>query len=213
MKELICVMIGVSLAACGVDQESSRTAESGVFNNGGPTSEALGQQGAVASQWSGLQADPCLGDSSDGLCFGIADTQCVASQTLVAECSLLCDGICVDLPSTKIPSCQCPSELSACGGLNGGGECRGDVLLVCKEGSLSAVDCAFHGSSCVENVEGAGCGAVGNYENCGALVSGPTCQGNTWMRCQSGAVVAVDCAEMNLLCGWDPAEEAYGCYK
>ncbi len=213
MNRLLFFIGILVFVACGSEPPAHSLSGEGVITVSGTTPGARKALGNASVQRAGaLEEDPCLGDSSDGVCYGLTNPDCLATQTIAVECEVLCSGFCTDLPATKLPSCVCDAGLSACDSIQDGGECRGDVLLLCQGGTLSAVDCGWHGLECVSTKDGAGCDAVGNYKNCGSLTYAPACLGHTWMRCVEGVPVGVDCLEQGLNCGWDPAAETYGCY-
>ena len=213
MKRILLIIV-VVCAGCGdTASPGSRGVSTGVFSGEGNAATLQAEAAAVAAS-SGPKTDPCLGVSDDGICFGLASPECNAAFVVAGECLDSCNGTCINGLSTLLPTCQCDAGFdSPCAQLAPGGECREDVVLRCDDGELLAVDCqATAGKRCVENENGAGCGAVGNVDLCGALVEGPVCEGNVWVRCKDGVVKRNDCTDEGLLCGWGPAEEGFGCY-
>ena len=211
----IMVAIGLFLTGWGCgDDGSSRGVSSGTYSIGNP-GEARNDRLEAVLGASGIPVDPCLGKSSDGICFGLATPDCEAAHVIAGECIAQCNGTCVDGLSTQLPTCQCDAGFpSPCEALKAGGECRGDIYLRCREGILEGINCPLTSESkCIETDDGAGCGEVGTANTCGVLVHGDVCEGNKWVRCDEGAVVKVDCSETDLLCGFDPVEGVLGCIE
>lgn len=214
MNRFTVFAIGLVVLACGPEQRSADRSLGGTTLL--PSTPGARQTVARVSVKAGeMKVDPCLGDSLDGICAGLADPECDAAHALAGECIAICNGTCINSVSTLLPACQCDAGYpDPCATLQAGGECRGDVVLRCEAGILKAIDCrASQNSACRESELGAGCGAVGNVDLCGVLLEGPACEGNVWVRCNSGQVLRTDCTEQGLLCGWDAEKEGFGCQK
>jgi len=213
MTRRLSIVLLLMLTGCGSDS-TKREVSSGYYSVVSP-GEARNVRLEVALNGSGIPVDPCLGESPDGICFGLANPDCEAAHVVAGECVSQCNGTCVNGLSTQLPVCQCDAGFpSPCETLASGGECRGDVLLHCLNGVLEGINCQLsEGLKCIDSDEGAGCGTVGSVNTCGALVHGDACEGNTWVRCEGGVVEKLDCSEDGLLCGWDPAEEVLGCLQ
>ena len=213
MNRFLLIAVGVLCCSCGPEQRSADRSLGGTtLLSSTPSARQVAQASIRAGE---IQVDPCLGDSLDGICAGLADPSCDAAHALAGECIAICNGTCINSVSTLLPACQCDSGYpDPCATLRPGGECRGDVILRCENGVMKAVDCrATQNSTCRESDSGAGCGAVGNVDLCGVLLEGPACEGNVWVRCKDGLVLRTDCTEEGLLCGWDTSKEGFGCQE
>ena len=131
----------------------------------------------------------------------------------------------------------CDGGGSDCGDIDLAGQCDGNVLSYCSNGSPVTVDCAAQGKVCgfdeqfdwYDCLESGGCvpdcagKAAGEPDGCGGTCAGDPggecgdittageCDGDTLKYCSNGAVQSFDCTEFGKVCGFDEQFDWYDC--
>jgi len=116
---------------------------------------------------------------------------------------------------------------SNCGSVTYEGECSGEVLQYCDNGTLTTVDCSDQGRQCEFNsqsgfydcvVSGSGSGGSAGSsgdppatDECGTVTTEGECSGDVLSYCSSGSLVTLDCAASGQGCGWDYSNYYYNC--
>ncbi len=92
--------------------------------------------------------------------------------------------------------------LESCGEVTPEGFCDGDQAVWCEGGSLTRVDCAASGRICADDGTGH-MRCIDLSDPCGDVTEQGTCEGNTAVWCEAGALMSLDCALTGLVCGDD----------
>lgn len=108
------------------------------------------------------------------------------------------------------------SSGSDCGSVTFEGECSGDTLQYCNNGTLVSSDCSNQGLTCGYNAQAgyydcvAGSGGSGT-SGCGSVTTEGECTGDTLQYCDGSEVQTIACADYGKSCGWNAAQSYYDC--
>jgi hypothetical protein len=109
--------------------------------------------------------------------------------------------------------CVPPVTQDPCMGLDYFGECVGDTLRYCADGTVTEIDCAASGSVCgyQDASIGYNCLLPASADGCGDVTYEGRCVGNVLEYCYQGAIETIDCGAQGLMCAYQDASIGYNC--
>jgi hypothetical protein len=183
---------------------------------GQPTTEDCAARGeACVADDAGARCEPAAGTCGDmsyqGACNGQVLEWCnEAGERQSYDCSLS-GQTCAWLDVESGYGCQA----SPCGELTYYGECAGDQLRYCQDGSiLVEVDCRTeYGVGCglQDDQIGYNCGAGAEGGGCGDVTFTGTCDGDVAVWCGGDSLSEYDCSVQGKTCGYVDEEVGYWC--
>ncbi len=145
----------------------------------------------------------CGSADAEGRCVGNTAVYCGADDELV---STQCPGACGW--DAAAMGYRCISGPDTCGGVDGVGECDGEVARWCEDGVAKSRDCG----TCMQKCElVGGLGATCIDDPCMGLDYLGRCTGNVAEWCQDGQLQSADCAADGMTCGYVNDQIGYYC--
>ena len=154
-----------------------------------------------------VEGTPCDTLDSVGRCFDNIAVWCEAGSVSTE----LCGGETRCGWSGPGGGFRCIRGDDSCGGVDGYGECVGDVAYWCEAGARRSRDCGACAQKC-----GAVSTEVGVYcmdDPCEGIDSLGRCEGDVVKWCDRGVLEVVDCSDEGLVCGWYDDDYGYYCVE
>lgn len=158
--------------------------------------DSAGDCDAVLACYGGGAAPAACGSTQEGYCDGDKRVFCDTfdNRLYVQDCASANQVCRIAEVAVGVPAPVCVA--GPCEGDPDPGECRGNLLLSCDQGSRYLRDCAALGLVCGDGMTGNVKACVGDGDACDSYAYTATCEGTVVTRCVQNRLDILDCAQM-----------------
>ncbi len=152
------------------------------------------------------RVDTCPGVPAEGVCAADILGVCDGGTITKTDCAAAGARCVVD--TSGLASCVVDEPASACGAIDGVGECQGDSVVWCDGNALASLDCAAGGRVCGWNADQGFFDCVDApvvVDPCNGITGEGICSAGLLTYCDGTGLVDVAC---DFGCGWN-ADAAY----